>query len=310
MKHSLALFLGLTTFFISQLSFAASMSAADANEILSNTDLAIENNLTPEDTSANQLSAINPALGNLWNNTAMIFGASADGIGVGTTFAISDAVKGEALFATNFHVVEPFCEADEKDQYTCQSLFVLHDVAINTETKETVIDGSHPWKSEVTSLVFVDKLHDLVVFKVALPADFVMNTTKTVTDYDAKKPEFAAVPNSPLKTPINTFDVYMVSYSLDAGMIKKSWKQGRVDSVRYFENDQKQGLFIAIKHTIQTGPGSSGSPLAFVDGRIIGMNTSAEVNQFYAKSWIFWQKLETHLSYYAIPTIFLKGVSP
>ena len=262
--------------------------------------------------SLEELTAISPALGNLWNNTAMIFGANADGLGVGTAFATEDLGNGEALFATNFHVVEPFCDVPldlitDRVQpgdlkYECKSLFVLHDVAINTTTHQTTVDGSHPWKSSVTSLLFFDKKHDLAIFKVSIPADFVITANKTETDNAA---DFAA------KKPVyNNFDVYMVYYSVTTGMIQKNWQHGTIDSVRYFETDQKLGLFVAIKHTIDTGAGSSGAPLATADGRIIGVNASIEVNQFYSKSWWFWKKLETHLSFYAIPALFLKGVSP
>lgn len=281
--------------------------------------------------SAAELAAIHPNLAKVWNNTAMIFGASANGIGVGTTFMISKTTANSALFVTNFHVIEAFCNVPAEEvfaeattdefKYECQSLFVLHDVAINTQNNQVQIDGKQPWKSEVTSLQSFDKRRDLAVFEITLPADFVATLTDVDSGYDLVKPLFVKkearlLPNLPAakasdSVAMESLELYIISYSVpvvdgknSANLIKKSWHRGAMEGLRAFENEQKLGLVPAIKHSVEVTPGSSGGPLVLSDGRIIGVNASLEIKQFYVKH-LFASRLETYISYYAIPTVFL-----
>ena len=45
-----------------------------------------------KDVLTNQLNEENPELANLWNSTSMVFGAAADGVGIGTSFALKKLV--------------------------------------------------------------------------------------------------------------------------------------------------------------------------------------------------------------------------
>jgi hypothetical protein len=103
----------------------------------------------------------------------------------------------------------------------------------------------------------------------------------------------------------------MAAYSmpkLDSILIQKHWLKGAILGSQTFENDKKLGFITALKHNIEVLPGSSGAPLVLSDGRIIGINSSVEVKQYYERSGILWwvkYTLETVNSYFAMPTTFL-----
>ena len=287
----------------------------------------------------NTLNATNPQLASLWNSTSMVFGAAANGVGVGTTFAIKNLANGQMLFMTNLHVVEDFCNipqdivADliETDslKYPCQALFVLHDVAINTKTNSAAIDGASPWKSEVLSLDYFDRQHDLAAFRINLPdghniapvtletsydLSTLMITRKNAEKIDAKFPPIFM--NGIEMAPMSALSVYLAAYAvpntalqnIDSVLIKKQWLKGSVEGPRTFENIAKLGFITALKHTIEVPPGTSGGPISLSDGRIVGVNTSVEVNQFYSQAGgCSKAELETYKSFFAVPTTFVKN---
>jgi hypothetical protein len=275
-----------------------------------------------------KVSSINPQLASLWNSTAMVFGAAATGVGIGTTFAIKKADDGRMLFMTNFHVVEQFCNIPEEInsdlvqgddlKYPCQALFVLHDLSINTLTNSASIDGSHPWKSEVLSLDYFDKQRDLAVFRINLPDDSDINPTSIEKNYDIKtllisedqvekrdSKLLSVIVNGVNMSPVTAFPIYLIAISMpnqktkkttDLIWIKKQCFQGTIKGTQTFENDKKLGFISALKHDIEVLPGSSGGPLALSDGRVVGINASVEIKQFYARAgWLRWMKykLET-----------------
>jgi hypothetical protein len=289
----------------------------------------------------NQTNDTNPELAKLWNNTGMIFGAAADGVGVGTTFAVKKLADGKMVFLTNFHVVEQFCQVPEgvdsdlvennSFKYPCDALFVLHDVAINTQTNTAEADGTHPWKSEVASLTYFDKKRDLAAFAIELPADADISANNIETTFDignlltprnnAEKLDPKLPPitvNSVEMSPLTAFALYLPAYSLpkqneknpsEVLWIKKEWFKGAALGVQTFENEKKLGFISAIKHNIEVLPGSSGAPLALSDGRIVGINASIEIKQFYGhKGHLWWKKeiLETYSFFFAMPATFVK----
>lgn len=331
-------------------------TALDGNKILSSVDEITKNESTgglklksifkwgknkPVLIPLNQTNETNPELAKLWNNTGMIFGAAADGVGIGTTFAIKKLADGKAIFLTNFHVVEQFCQVPQdldtdlvdtnSFKYPCDALFVLHDVAINTQTNTAEADGAHPWKSEVASLSYFDKKRDLAAFAIELPTDADIAANNIETDFeltnlliarnnaekiDPKLPPITI--NGVEKSPLTAFTIYLPAYSLpvqndktptEVLWIKKEWFKGTALGVQTFENDKKLGFIPALKHTIPVLPGSSGGPLALSDGRVIGINASVEIKQFYGHTGHLWwkkEKLETFSSFFAMPATFVK----
>ena len=276
----------------------------------------------------NQINTTNPKLAELWNSTSMIFGATANGIGIGTTFAIKKLADERIEFVTNFHVVEQFCEtpqeinsdfdSNNEFKFPCEALFVLHDIAIDTAAYVASIDGAEPWKSEVLSLDYFDKQRDLAVFRISLPENHNVVPTHIAVDYDLSKllvaQNTAEKLNPKLRPtmvdgiemlPLTEFSLYLVAFTMpekDETLIHKQWFRGAVEGVRSYENDKKLGIISALKHNIEVLPGSSGGPMAVSDGRVIGINTSVEINQFYARR----KKLETYKSFFAMPSTFIK----
>ena len=287
-----------------------------------------------------KINAANPQLATIWNSTVMIFGAAADGVGIGTGFALKKATDGRMIFITNLHVVEKFCsipqeiasDIDSEDHqiYSCDSLFVLHDVAINTKTDNAEADGAHLFKSEILSIDYFDKVRDLVAFRVALPDDSTVRNVALESKYDLKdllvvqqnaekvdpklKPTVIDGVN---KLPLTALNIYLAAYAVpttdnqgkaENTLIKKQWFKGTVQDLETFENDKKLGFITALRHSIEVLPGTSGGAIALSDGRVIGINSSVEVKQFYAKQGIlFWQKakLETYKSFFAMPATFI-----
>lgn len=334
---------------IQNLQFVANL---DGNEILKNVNLALNNKklgITDKSflwfgrkkpTPLDKINSENPALANLWKSTSMMFGAAADGVGFGTSFAIKKSDDGKMLFLTNFHVVEQFCKIPEDaiadfsnnddTKYACQALFVLHDIAINTNTNIASIDGELPFKSEVNSLLYFDKEKDLAVFKINMPADNNIEVATIEKSYDlnglfimAKNAEkndpnlLPDVVNGIKMYPVTAFTLYLAAYSIpkpeeqtnpELAWIKKHWFKGKTEGIQTFENEKKLGFVNAFKHDIEVVPGTSGAAMALSDGRVIGINTCIETKQFYAKHGILWWKkdvLETYKSNFAMPSLFL-----
>lgn len=287
-------------------------------------------------------SNLNPGMASLWDSTLMVFGAANDGVGIGTSFALKKAVDGKMIFVTSFHVVEQFCEIPEKTdadlvsdvsgtnpKYPCQALYVLHDLAIDTQSHNVVFDGAHPWKAEVLALDYFDKSRDLAAFRVSIPGDSDLKPVVVEGDFDLKNLLIvkgdAQIYKSNAKPkiivgksifPLTSFPIYMVAVSVpnlgenentDA-LIKKHWYKGSVRGVLTFENDKKLGFVSALKHDMEALPGTSGAPVVLSDGRVVGVNSSAEVKNFYESTW--WilgiQELATYKSYFAMPTTYVK----
>ena len=288
-----------------------------------------------KDVLTNQLNEENPELANLWNSTSMVFGAAADGVGIGTSFALKKLVDGKMLLVTNFHVIENFCTIPEgvdydlveanNLKYPCQALFILHDIAINIHTNTASADGAHPWKSEVVSLDYFDKQRDLAAFRINLPENSNVTAAKIETNYDLKNllverkqalkinPQLPPILEKELEvSPLAAFTLYLPAFSVPKDgsvIIQKQWFKGLLEGTRIYENEKKLGFVTALKHNIEVLPGSSGAPLALSDGRIIGVNTSVETKQFYARKGILWwakERLETYNSFFAMPVTFVK----
>jgi hypothetical protein len=285
-----------------------------------------------------KINAENADLNNLWNSTVMIFGAASDGVGIGTGFAIKKIELGQIYFITNFHVIEKFCETpsdvfidndfENNNKFNCQSLFVLHDVKINTITNTAEVEGLHPFKTEVNSLQFFDKQKDIAVFKVDVPNTFEFHITKIENSFNLKelfilqvKAEkndsqiLADVVNGVKVFPLTAFNIYLPSYTVPSNSndqslawIKKDWHKGKILNSETYENEKKLGFITALRHDIDILPGSSGAPMALSDGRVISINTSKEVKQFYVKKGILWWRknvLETHQSFFSMPITFI-----
>ncbi len=278
----------------------------------------------------------------LWHSTAMVFGAAANGVGVGTTFAIKKAADGQMIFMTNFHVVEQFCRVPQdvfsdrvaagSSTYSCQALYVLHDVAINTQTNSAVVDGSSPWKSEILSLEYFDKKLDLAAFRIKLPEQNDLVPVTMELNYDlkrqlpsvqAKKAEkifsntddtsIDAILDRLLITEATLFEVAYTMPSKDSQesvFIKKQWFKGAAQELTAYENEKKLGFVRAWKNSIEVLPGASGGPVALSDGRVIGISTGVELKQYYARPWWFFGKkrLKTSKSYFAMPAPYLKDL--
>lgn len=261
----------------------------------------------------------------LATSTVMILGASADGIGIGTGFTVRRVSDDVALIATAYHVVDRFCaipEATVADQvspdrqvYSCQSLFVLHDIAVNLKTNEVEPDGSEPWKTEVTSLVFFDKKLDLAAFLVQVPATSTVATSSVETAFDPRDAKFKVAGKL---SKLDELDVYLIAYPAafttaelaqfdSPQLIKKRWFAGRYLKTKTFENDRKLGFISALKHTIHGMPGTSGGPMALADGRVFGLNTSILLNRYYVKSGCA-TKLVEDSENYAIPSSYLRPI--
>ena len=113
-------------------------------------------------------------------------------------------------------------------------------------------------------------------------------------------------------SPITAFSLYLVAFSIPKAnqvLIQKQWFKGITEGSKTFENDKKLGFISALKHNIEVLPGSSGRPLMLSDGRIIGINTSVEIKEFYVRKGFLWwvkYKLETFNSFFAMPSTFVK----
>jgi hypothetical protein len=115
--------------------------------------------------------------------------------------------------------------------------------------------------------------------------------------------------------PLTALNIYLVSYSMpnnqadvNQAWIKKEWHKGKILNVQSYENEKLLGLIPALQHDIEVLPGSSGAPLALSDGRVVSINTAAEIKQFYVKHGILWwrkNKLETHKSFFSMPITFI-----
>ena len=219
----------------------------------------------------NKINSSNTRLASAWNSTSMIFGAAADGVGIGTTFAVKKLQDGSMLFVTNFHVVENFCiipqditkDIDENNnqKYPCQALFVLHDIAINTKTNSAEVDGKSPWKSERNSLEYFDKQKDIAAFRIELPIDNDIEATTLENNYDLKtllisrnnaekiNPKLPPIIMEGIEmSPITAFSLYLVAFSIPKAnqvLIQKQWFKGITEGSKTFENDKKLGFISA-----------------------------------------------------------------
>ncbi|MEK6626809.1 MAG: trypsin-like peptidase domain-containing protein, partial [Bdellovibrionota bacterium] len=245
-------------------------------------------------------ASFSPELKALWNNTIMVFGATADGIGIGTAFSIVKLDEHTALFLTAYHVVEKFCDIPNKpyseqttiedNAFSCQSLYVLNDIAIDTKTNQVANDGEHAWKSEIEEILFFDKVADVAAFRIRIPDDNKLSMAKIESNYDVDKPKFKDV-NDKLQS-LTKFDLYTFGYPStykkvdkvpvhDPGLIRKRWSRGQYLRTKTFESQSKLGFTHALKHGVYSLPGSSGGPMALPDGRVIGINFSMILNQYY-----------------------------
>ncbi|MBI2522630.1 MAG: trypsin-like peptidase domain-containing protein [Bdellovibrio sp.] len=272
-------------------------------------------------------ASFNPELKALWNNTIMVFGATADGIGVGTAFSIAKLDEHTALFLTAYHVVEKFCDIPnrpyseqttlEDNSFSCQSLYALNDIAIDTKSNQVANDGEHAWKSEIEEVLFFDKVSDVAAFRIRIPDDNKLTMAKVESNYEVDKPKFNDI-NDELR-PLSKFDLYTFGYPStykkvdkvpvhDPGLIRKRWSRGQYLRTKTFESQSKLGLTHALKHGVYSLPGSSGGPMALPDGRVIGINFSMILNQYYRHRFGGCARLAkvTEKELYAIATVNFK----
>ncbi|MCM2277336.1 MAG: trypsin-like peptidase domain-containing protein [Oligoflexia bacterium] len=272
-------------------------------------------------------------------NTLLVFGATADGVGIGTGFTAGVPDAGSAVILTAFHVVERFCRipadlvrdrARDGVSYPCEALYALHDIGIDTGTSRVVADGPQPWKSPVRSLDFFDKKLDLALFRIGLPPAHGLSPTELVTATEPKAPRLeprgaqlrADAKGEPEggALPLEAFELRMVAYGAaykkdgardrdeaDSRLIRRRWYAGRFLGTRAFENERKLGFLSAFKHSLEGLPGSSGAALALTDGRIVGMHASLLMNRFYASEGCAAKLVQVDENY-AIPMSYLKEV--
>lgn len=275
------------------------------------------------------------SLNQVWSNTVMIFGVNADGIGIGSAFAVKRNAN-KAIFVTAFHVMENFCnfpvEYSTQDitdpnlagkNIACKGVFTLNDLAINTINNKVQLDGKNPWKSKIAEVLYFDKVNDVVVFEIAIPETSKIKEIAVALDYKVSSPKF--IPSNlevkdQQEVSLKKFDIFAVGYpSLyktvdniqvhDKGLITKRWSQGHFLGTKSFEGPEQLGLIKAFKHSLYSLPGSSGGPLSLNDGRIVGVNFSKILNSYYQRIAGCSQakKLVTEEDFFAIPSLNLKN---
>ena len=273
------------------------------------------------------ISTFGPELKAVWSNTVMVFGATADGIGIGSAFAVTKQDEHSAIYLTAYHVIEKFCDIPNRpyseqttvddNAFSCQSLYVLNDIAIDTKTNQVANDGEHAWKSEIEEIIFFDKVSDVAAFRIRIPDQNRVTKTKVESTYEVDRPKFKDV-NDKLQ-PLTKFDLYTIGYPSaykkadkvpvhDPGLIRKRWSRGQYIRTKTFESVSKLGFTHALKHGVYSLPGSSGGPMALPDGRVIGINFSMILNQYYRQRFGGCSRLAkvTEKELYAIATVNIK----
>ncbi|MBF0361615.1 MAG: trypsin-like peptidase domain-containing protein [Oligoflexia bacterium] len=259
-----------------------------------------------------------PGMQKIWKSTIMLFGANADGLGIGSGFIVKRLAENKGVIFTAYHVVEDFCDIPRDEEkvegageFNCKMLFALNDIAIDTKTNKVSYDGQNPWKAAVKKVIYFDKLNDFVAIEFNIPADFQVEKLEMLYDIDdINKPkvekrdiEFVQVGRRNLIAAyelsrdyvrLKYFNLWSIGYPStykndegeyvhDKQLIRKRWTDGSYEKSVSYETPDELGFVKVFAHTQNMLPGMSGSALCMSDGRILGLNISLILNRSFQR---------------------------
>jgi len=332
--------IGYETHLSRQIHLTEFVSQNDSYALLQNIDLAIENSKhlklfglgkTKEERKVvkkNKRKVFESKFSNIKNNTLLLLGANADGLGFGTGFFIKqDGLKNSGYMLTAYHVAKHFCNIPVESmtswgnelQFDCQNFYALNDIAINIKTNSVNIKGKNPYKSNIKELLYFDKIHDIALFKVDFPKNFKPQKIKFEFDYKVESPWITDLYGKTALKYLKAFKLYSYSFPIETDeegnvvndLMKKKFSIGKFKKTDSFETEDKYGLIYAFRHSLQTSPGVSGGPIFLEDGRVVAVNFSFVLNRYYENIHVKCSKAKMERitkENYAIPSTFFKNI--